>query len=359
MSARPARFPSMTPTRWTLVGALVLLVAAFPLVERNQYILSVIVTTLVLLVLNTSWNFVLGIAGVWNFGQLAIYALGGYGAGIVMLHTPLPPWIAVILGGVFAAMVSVLMAFPTLRLYGIYTSLLTFSFAEVIQYVILNDGSGLTGGPYGFPIVKGLYSSLGPVAAMHAYYWTVLAVAVVSTAGVALINRSTLGIALRTIRDAPAYAAARGVSPLRYRVIAFAISGFLAGIAGALYLSYDQSISPSVMGLTPMSIDVTMLVIGGIGTIFGPLIGTTILAVVQTLLVNHPGVELTVLGVFLLVVVVFVPGGLVGLVSQARRRIATWVAEEEPTGEATQVELEPVTVDAVVRVGEEEAATPP
>ncbi len=292
MSARQPRFLSMTPARRISVAGMVLLVAAFP----------------------TSWNFVLGVAGVWNFGQLAIYALGGYGAGIIMLHTPLPPWLAVLGGGVVGAFASVLLAFPTLRLYGIYTSLLTFSFAEIIQYVIVNDGSGLTGGSFGFPIVKGLYSSLSPDASMRAYYWTILGVVVASTVALAAVSRSHLGIALRAVRDAPAYAAARGVSPLRYRVIAFAISGFLAGIAGALYLSFNQSISPSVMGLTPMSIDVTMLVIGGLGTVFGPLIGTTMLAIVQTSLVSHPGIELTVLGTFLLIVVVFVPGGLVGLI---------------------------------------------
>jgi len=325
----------------------VLLVAAFPLIDQNQYLLSVIVSTLVLLVLNTSWNFVLGVAGVWNFGQLAIYALGGYGAGIIMLHTPLPPWLAVLGGGVVGAFASVLLAFPTLRLYGIYTSLLTFSFAEIIQYVIVNDGSGLTGGSFGFPIVKGLYSSLSPDASMRAYYWTILGVVVASTVALAAVSRSHLGIALRAVRDAPAYAAARGVSPLRYRVIAFAISGFLAGIAGALYLSFNQSISPSVMGLTPMSIDVTMLVIGGLGTVFGPLIGTTMLAIVQTSLVSHPGIELTVLGTFLLIVVVFVPGGLVGLIARTQRRLAAWAAEDETSAPADETEAAPPRAAAV------------
>ena len=96
-------------------------------------------------------------AGVWNFGQLAIYALGAYSAGWLMLHqTWLPPWLAILAGGIFAAFVSVLLAFPTLRLFGIYTSLLTFAFAEVVQYVALNDPRGLTGGSYGFPTVPGL-----------------------------------------------------------------------------------------------------------------------------------------------------------------------------------------------------------
>jgi branched-chain amino acid transport system permease protein len=332
VSARQSRlaaaFPDMTAGRWGASAALVVIAALVPVAVSNQYAMTVMVTTLILLVLNTSWNFVLGIAGVWNFGQLAIYALGGYGAGILMLRTSLSPWLAVVAGGVVGALAAVLLAFPTLRLYGIYTSLLTFAFAEVVQYVILNDGSGLTGGSFGLPIVRGLFGSASIAAADRDYYWTTLVVVVISTIAIAAVSRSSLGIALRGLRDAPAYAAARGVSPLRYRLIAFAISGFLAGIAGSLYVCFNQSIDPSVMGLTPMSIDVTMLVIGGMGTISGPIIGTVLLAVVQTALVTHPGAELTILGFFLLVIVVFVPGGIAGLVSRYWRRVAAWAAED-------------------------------
>jgi branched-chain amino acid transport system permease protein len=322
-------FPAMTSGRWGLTGLAVLAAAAIPLMMSNQYLLGVMITTLILLVLNISWNFVLGVAGVWNFGQLAIYALGGYGAGIIMLHSAVSPWLALLAGGLVGSVAAVLLAFPTLRLYGIYTSLLTFAFAEVIQYVILNDGSGLTGGSFGLPIVPGLYSSLSLDAAAKAYYWTALAVVVSSTLVLAAVGHSRLGIALRGIRDAPAYAAARGVNPLRYRILAFAISGFLAGIAGGLYVSFDQSISPSVMGLTPMSVYVTMLVIGGLGTATGPLIGTILVQIVATALVTRPGAEFTILGLFLLVVVIFVPEGLAGLIGRYWRRIGAWAAEDE------------------------------
>lgn len=348
MSARPSKFatafPDMTAGRWGTMAALVVVAALIPVVITNQYAMTVMITTLVLLVLNISWNFVLGVAGVWDFGHLAIYALGGYGAGILMLHTSLSPWLAVLAGGVVSAIAAVLLAFPTLRLYGIYTALLTFAFAEVVQYVILNDGSGLTGGSFGLPTVAGLFASNNLAADARNYFWTILAVVVLSSLAVAWVSHARLGIALRGLRDAPAYAAARGVNPLRYRLIAFALSGFLAGIAGALYVSYNQSIDPGVMGLTPMSVDVTMLVIGGMGTVMGPIIGTILLAIVQTALVSHPGAELTVLGIFLLVVVIFVPDGLVGLTSRYWRRIANWAAEDDggggPDGEADEVPVE-------------------
>ena len=357
---RVGRLPRLSGSSWTGIVALVAILAVIPLFYSNDYIITVMITGGIVLVLNTSWNFVLGIAGVWNFGQLAIFALGGYGAGLLMLHTGLPGWVCVILGGVFAAGISILLAFPTLRLYGIYTSLLTFSFAAVVQFIIVNDGSGLTGGSFGLDTVDGLYPGLGAKAQIHAYYWTVLGVIVVATFAVARIRSSRLGIALQTVRDAPGFAAARGVNPLRYRVIAFAISGFIAGIAGALYVSFNQSITPSVMGLTPMSIDVTMLVIGGLGTIAGPALGTTLLTIVQTSLVGYPGIQLTILGTILLLIVVFVPGGLVGLIVRIKGRISRWVSEGEGGG-GGQGPLEPRTHAVTFDMPDEqppEATTP-
>jgi branched-chain amino acid transport system permease protein len=341
LGSRIGRGRRLTGGEIASIVALVALVAAIPLVWSNAYALGVMITAMIVLVLNISWNFVLGIAGVWNFGQLAIYAIGAYGAGLLMLHTPLPPALTVLCGGLLAAAVSVLLAFPTLRLHGIYTSLLTFSFAQVFLFVVVNDPFGLTGGTFGFPTVPGLYSFLSPTASLHAYFWTMLAIVIVATLAVARIRGSRLGIALRTIRDAPSYAAARGISPLKYRVIAFAISGFIAGIAGGLYMSYNQSFTTAAMGLTPMSIDVTMLVIGGLGTIWGPILGTSVLTAMQVSLADYPGIQLTILGSILLVIVVFVPGGLVGLISSIRRRIAAWVAEGEDGGEGKERSTEP------------------
>ncbi len=342
---RVATLPKLSAAAWLGLGALLLAALAFPLVYSNGYILGVIITGMIVAILNTSWNFVLGIAGVWNFGQLAIYAMGGYGAGYIMLHTGIPPVLAILAGGLIAGIVSILLAFPTLRLYGIYTSLLTFSFAQVFQFVVTNDPFGLTGGSFGFPTVSGLFSFLSPTASLRAYYWTMLAVLVGSTAAVAWIRSSRLGLVLRAVRDAPSYAAARGISPLKYRAIAFAISGFIAGIAGALYISYNQSITTSVMGLTPMSIDVTMLVIGGLGTIFGPILGTGLLTVIQTALVDYPGIQLTILGSILLLIVVFVPNGLVGLLAGIRRRVRASVEE----GEGEEPGPEPAPTDVAGR----------
>src|SRR5262249_45075974 len=222
----------------------------------------------------------------------------------------------------------VLLAFPTLRLFGIYTSLLTFSFAQVVQYVALNDPRGLTGGSFGYPTVPPLFSALDQEAYLRNYYWVCLGVALASCLAVAWLRTSHRGIALRSLRDAPAYSASRGANPRVTRVIAFGLSGFLAGVAGGLYLSFEQSFTTSQMGLTPMSIDVTMLVIGGLGTVTGPIIGTAIVTIIQTVLIDYPGWYLTVLGAALLVLVVVGRGGRVGRAAGVSRRISGWVEED-------------------------------
>ena len=138
---------TFTREKLAISSAVAILAVLIPFIDRSQYGMDVLVTMLIIMILNVSWNFILGVASVWNFGQLAIYAVGGYGAGLIILHTSIPPVIAIIGGGLTGTALAVIISVPTLRLYGIYTSLLTFAAAEVVQLVIRttprNDGRQL------------------------------------------------------------------------------------------------------------------------------------------------------------------------------------------------------------------------
>jgi branched-chain amino acid transport system permease protein len=328
---------TFTREKVAITSAVALLAVLVPFIDRSQYGMDVFVTMLIVMILNVSWNFILGVASVWNFGQLAIYAVGGYGAGLIILHTSIPPVIAIIGGGLTGAALAIIISVPTLRLYGIYTSLLTFAAAEVVQLVIENDTTGTTGGNFGLPMVRGLFPSLSPLWNERAWYWTCLGILIAAVAATALITRTTFGLGLRTLRDSLPYGSARGIAPLRARVTAFALSGFVAGIAGALYTIYNGSISPTVMGLTPMSIYVTMLVIGGMGRMTGPLIGTAIVTLIEQLLIDHPGTEFTVLGAVLLAIVIFFPRGIAAEFDRLRRRVNSWMNETEPVAAEDEV----------------------
>lgn len=320
---------TFSPWKVSIAAGVVVLAALVPLIYPSEYGTGVMVTMLILVTLNASWNFLLGHAGVWNFGQLALYAGGGYGCGMLVLHAGFPPVLGLVGGIVAGAVLAVLLAIPTLRLYGIYTSLLTFAASEVLQLVINNDDTGTTGGAFGLPSIHGFFGSLSGLWQTRAWYWLCLAIAVVTVSGLALLVRLPFGLALRTMRDSLAYGSARGIDPRRNRILAFALSGALAGLAGGLYTLYNGSIAPNVMGLTPMSIYVTMIVVGGLGTITGPVVGTVLLTIVQQALIDHPGTQLTVLGVILLVIVVFFPRGIVSEAAKVQRRVEAWMNEEE------------------------------
>jgi len=312
------------------MAAAIAAAALLPLVWRNDYVIDVALTALIWMILNQSWNLQLGMGGIWNFGQLAIFAVGGYVSALVTLHWGLPAWLGMIVGGVGASLASLIIAVPALRLRGIYASLLTFSFGEVVRLLVISDESGVTGGTFGLSGVPDVaFGNLAPDARQRAYYWLALALVVATAALIYVFIRSPLGMALKSLRDSPGYAAARGISPMRMQVITFMTSAFIAGIAGAFYAHYFGVISPSVMGLGPMALFVSMLVVGGLGTFTGPLVGTALIMLVSEYLRDFQEARLVIVGLILLVAIVLAPRGLVPAIHDGWARVQRWMAEDE------------------------------
>jgi branched-chain amino acid transport system permease protein len=314
------------------VAAVLLLAAALPLVWRNDYVIDVALTALIWMILNQSWNLQLGFGGIWNFGQLALFAIGGYVAALASIHWGVPSFLSLALGGVAAAAMSVIIGVPVLRLRGIYASLLTFSFGEVVRLLVISDETGVTGGSFGLSGVPGLaFDSLSPDARQRAYYWLALALVVLTAIVIYVFIHSPLGTALKALRDAPGYAAARGVSPMKMQIITFGTSAFIAGVAGGFYAHYFGVIAPSVMGLGPMSLFVAMLVVGGLGTFSGPMLGTATMMAVSEYLRDYDELRLIIVGLILLVTIVVAPRGLVPALQGGWRRVQRWMAEgDEP-----------------------------
>jgi branched-chain amino acid transport system permease protein len=311
------------------VGAVLLLAALLPIVWRNDYVIDVALTALIWMILNQSWNLQLGIGGIWNFGQLAIFAIGAYASALIAIHWGLPVWLAMILGGLAAALASLVIAIPVLRLRGIYASLLTFSFAEVIRLLVISDESGVTGGTFGLSGVPDIaFADLAPDARQRAYYWLALALVTATAVIIWVFIHSPLGTALKALRDSPGYAAARGVSPMRMQVVTFSVSAFIAGIAGAFYAHYFGVVAPSVMGLAPMALFVSMLVVGGLGTFAGPIVGTALIMIVSEYLRDYQEARLIIVGLILLLTIVIAPRGVVPAVQEGWTRAQRWMAEE-------------------------------
>ncbi|BDX29520.1 branched-chain amino acid ABC transporter permease [Mycobacterium antarcticum] len=318
--------------QWIALTVGLLAAVALPFVVPNSSWLVTATLGAIWLTLNQSWNLVLGFSGIWHFGQLAIYAIGAYVAALLSLHTALPAVATILLGGFASLLVSILLALPALRLRGIYVALMTFGFGEVVRLLIISDQTGLTGGSFGLSGYAGFgLAGTSGLAKDRASYWIALGVAVATGVVLYLVVRSPLGSALVALRDNSALAAARGISPRTYQMVVFGLSGFFAGIAGTLYAFVFGVVSPSMMGLAPMTLLVTMLVVGGLGTLTGPIVGTVIMTFVQTRLQSWPDYRLIVLGLILLLMIVAVPRGLVPVLASARGRLTAWMdGDEEP-----------------------------
>lgn len=324
------------------IGIAVVLAAALPLALSSSFWLGTLTLALIWMVLNMSWNLVLGYSGIWNFGMMAIYAIGGYGAALMSMHFSVPWILALLVGAIASTLVSLALAIPSLRLRGIYVSLLTFGFAEVVRLLIITDKSDITGGPFGLSDFPGFGLTSGGAERARTLYWIALAFVLVTAFVMYVVMRSPLGTGLVSLRDNPALAAARGISPMRYQMVSFAISGFFAGLAGGLYAFTYGVISPVVMGLGPMTLLVTMLVIGGLGTQTGPIVGTLLITLISTRLEPYPEFRLILLGLILLVIVIAMPRGLVPLVGEWRSRLSSWMNEgqkpKKPSPPAVKVE---------------------
>jgi branched-chain amino acid transport system permease protein len=310
---------------WLPLLGVTILAAAAPLVFTDSYIINLLILTLIYSILNQSWNLTLGMVGAWNFGQLGLFAIGGYLAGFVCIRWGVSPWLGLPIGVIAAALANIGLAIPSMKLRGIYVALLTFSFAEVIRLAIIYDDSGLTGGVFGLTGIPGLFEGLSPQGSQRGTYWVTLAVCV----GVAvLIHRlmsSPFGIAFQAMRDSTRYAVSLGISMRTYYVVATTLSAAIAGLAGALYAFHYTTISPSVMGLTPLSLLVLMILVGGMGTVTGPIVGTVFVMLLTEVLRGTGEWRMLLLGIVLLAILVLQPTGIVQLFARLSRSLGQWM----------------------------------
>jgi branched-chain amino acid transport system permease protein len=321
--------------------------AALPLLRPNDYLLHVLVIAFIYMMVNQAWNLVLGVSGIWSFAQVAIFAIGGYTSGLLALHLGLSPWISMPIGGLFAMVVGIMLGIPAFRVTGIYVALLTFAFNEVVRLLITTDDrNGLTGGAFGLGGLPGFFD---PGAGKAPNYWLALVLLVIVSLIVHRVMYSPIGLAFGSLRENSRYAVGRGIDPFRYQLVVFGLSSFLTGIAGAFYAHYLSIIQPQIMGLALSTNLVAMIVIGGLGTFAGPIVGTGVLVFLLEFLRVTEQLRFIFLGIALLVIIVAMPDGLVGGFARARIALSRWIAEGDPTKEGRPPDAPPSDAPPDVR----------
>lgn len=266
------------------------------------------------IIISQGWNFVAGYTGQISMGQHAFFGLGAYTTALIWLHDLTKTGyyfdpVTMILSGLVPVLLAIIIGIPLLRrLRGDYFALGTLGIGEIVK-VFFVKGGAFTGASDGLHLPSTLFESMRP------YYWTGLFLALFSTAVVYYLTRSRIGLALRAIREDETSAASHGIHILKYKVFAFSVGAFLAGICGSLYAYYLFHINPdSVLKLTWTLYPILMCVIGGNGTILGPIIGaffmTAVFSIADIYFVQmHP----ILAGLLIIIVMRFMPGGLIGL----------------------------------------------
>jgi branched-chain amino acid transport system permease protein len=305
---RPASRPLVVLSVIVLLALL-----ALPLLARSQpYALVLGVDVLIAVLFATSLHFIMGPGGMHSFGHAAYFGLGAYGAALAVKWLAAPMGMGLALG-------ALLFGWFAVRLSGVYLAMLTLAFAQIVWSIVF-QWQDFTGGSNG---VLGVWPS-APFDRLSAFFLLTLLLVVI---GVLLLRRmlfAPFGYAMRAGRDSPLRAEAIGINVKRVHWLAFAIAGTICGVAGGVFAFAKGSISPETISIGRSIDGLVMVLLGGIQTLAGPIVGASVFAILQDFVMQQTEYWHALLGGIILVLVLAFPSGLVGAFSQltARRRAA-------------------------------------
>jgi branched-chain amino acid transport system permease protein len=311
--------------RWLAAAAVVLALVLPALL--GPYALAIAINVLFFAYLGQAWNLVGGYAGQLSAGHAVFVGVGGYTAAVLAAETGLTPWIGMFVGAGLAGVLGGVIGYLGFRfgLRGFYFVLLTVAFAEVCRIVVSNWDR--VGGAVGFYITFTGDPRKLSFQDDRAWYYIALALVLLATGLVWLIERRRFGIYLTAIREDETACEALGVDTLRYKLYAMVLSSFLTGLAGAFYAYRYSSLQPSAVFGIPLSVEIIIRpIVGGAGTLLGPLVGSLILTPLGELSRalfgqgGWHGAHLILYGVLLVAVVLFVPQGVVPWLRDRLRR---------------------------------------
>jgi branched-chain amino acid transport system permease protein len=297
------------------------IVLAIPLVSHDGYIIQLLNIAILNAIVVLGLNFATGWTGQINFGQAAFYGLGAYTTAIATKSGL--PWIATpFLASAVVMAASLALGLPTLRLRTYYLAMTTIGFGEIVRLIIVH-WEGVTGGTSGLRAIPGIsLFGLSPQGQIQHYYLLIAALALAALVA-ARIRQSSLGRAMIATRDSEIAAEQSGVDTIRTKLLAFMIGAVYAGLAGCLYASSIRFISPDSFSGTQAILLMTMLIVGGMGSITGCVIGAVALTTLPEALRFLGQWYLVLYGLGVIAVIVLAPGGLASIASMLRLRWST------------------------------------
>ncbi len=340
VQTRPTHRRSAASPDYLILIALLAVGIVLPYFMDSRYAMSQLTLFLIWATVVSQWNIVMGFAGIFSLAQLVLFAVGGYTAAILGKYFGTDMFLGTLLGGAAAVCASLLIGFACLRLRGIYVALLTFAIAQAAFLLINSDtnciiGSGqtcqtLTGGPRGLSQFGdyGFRQLLGRNYIVGNYYVALTALALAVTFSIVIV-RGPLGFAFKALRDNETVAVCSGINRYKYQLLVFAFSAFFTGIAGGVYAAHFKVIGPSVLGFPLLAFLVSMLVVGGLGRLWGPVVGAALLMLVDEQLKEFTEYRNLGLGAIIIFFIVLLPDGVAGMIERVSKKFRGQLGEKQ------------------------------
>jgi branched-chain amino acid transport system permease protein len=318
----------INPRNAILVAIGIVILIALPMVVKSSFAIDIFIRILLFSFIGTAWNLMGGYAKQLSLGHAAYFGLGAYASTILQINYDVSPWIGMVAGGVVAALASLPIGWLCFRLRGPYFTIATIATAQALMLIFLKFRD-FAWGAEGTTIPNlGTAPLMMQFESKSSYYYVVLGLLLLSLLVTWLIERSWIGNYLVAIGEDEDAAEAIGVNAPKMKRDIYMISAFLTALAGTFYTQYIYFIDPATAFSFNISIEAALVsIVGGIGTLWGPLIGTVLLETTSTLLQSWlgstvGGIQLTVYSLILMAVILWRPTGLMGMFNEARQRFA-------------------------------------
>ena len=303
-----------------------LLAAALPLLVTSPSHQNFLILVLMFAQVGVAWNILGGYAGQVSLGHVAFFGIGAYTSTFLLIHFGLSPWLGMLIGGLVSACFAVLIGWPCFRLKGHYFSMATIAVAEIMQVLFTNwDAVGSAVGLY-IPLQNQGWGSMVFNTSKLPYYYIALGLLVATLLANWAVERSFLGFYFRAIKDEPEAASSLGISLTRYKLVAIAISSFFTALGGSFYAQKEFFIDPGSVLTTSLSIKMALVtILGGVGSLFGPVVGSALLTGIEEVTRQvfggtGQGTDLILYALIIIGVAVYYPTGIMGWLKQWQQR---------------------------------------
>lgn len=323
--------------KWILWAGLLVLLILLPLFIKGAYYRHIVIFTLMYVVLAQAWNLIGGYAGQIALGNAVFFAIGAYTSSLLLVKADVTPWAGMLAGGVLSAGVSLALGSVVLRLQGHYFAMATIAFNEIVRICFANWR--FVGGAQGIslPLRMGSFYYM-EWPEKTPYYYIMLFMAIFITVFIYILDRSRFGFYAKAVKQDELAAKNRGISSFKLKQVAFALNAFFTALVGTFYAQYVLYISPDSVLLTSNSILISVIaIVGGFGTVSGPILGALFVFPLTEFLRAYlggqaMGLNYILFGAAAIFVVLVEPNGFVALVKRFRRRLGPANQQERSVG---------------------------